>query len=287
MRQLSPRRRKPSSARGKAPRRRLRSLAPLLSWRLGLCVLALATLTGAGWLWTTGWVARQAGAAASAAFRMTAEVGLGVDEVLVEGRQRTEPDAILAALAVTQGTPILELGMAEARTRLEALPWVREAAVERRLPGQIYVRLVEREPFALWQLHGKLSVIDRDGVVVPEAQTWRFVALPLVVGKGANVTAAALIELLESAPDMKRLVTAAVRVGDRRWNIRLEDKVDIRLPEADAAAAWTQFAQLERQHGLLGRDVIAIDLRVPDRLVVRTAPGTEIQRRDPDAGRDT
>lgn len=287
MRQLTPRRRKPSSARGKASRRRARSLAPLLSWRLGLSVLALAALAGTGWLWTSGWIARQVDAAAAAAFRITADAGLGVEEVLVEGRRRSNPDAILAALSVTEGAPILELGMADARDRLEALPWVREAAIERRLPGQLYVRLVEREPFALWQLDGKLSVIDRDGVVVPGAQSRLFAALPLVVGKGANVTAAALIDLLESAPDMKRLVTAAVRVGDRRWNIRLADKVDIRLPETNAAAAWTQFAQLERRHGLLARDVIAIDLRVPDRLVVRTAPGSEIQRRDPDAGRDT
>ena len=64
----------------------------------------------------------------------------------------------------------------------------------------------------------------------------------------------------------------AVRVGGRRWNLRFHGGTDVRLPETGAAEAWAQFARIERQHGVLQRDVDSIDLRLPDRLVVRTAP---------------
>ena len=59
------------------------------------------------------------------------------------------------------------------------------------------------------------------------------------------------------------------------------------MPETDPAGAWVQLARLEREHGLLGRDVVAIDLRLPGRLVVRTAPDARIKNAVPKAGRTT
>jgi len=70
-------------------------------------------------------------------------------------------------------------------------------------------------------------------------------------------------------------VTAAVFVGDRRWNVRIDNTIDVMLPEDDMAGAWTKLAQLETTNRILQRDVQTIDLRLPDRLVVRvtdTAP---------------
>jgi cell division protein FtsQ len=124
-------------------------------------------------------------------------------------------------------------------------------------------------------LNGKFSVIDRSGAVIPGARAKRFAGLPLVVGEGAAPEAAALLDMLRQEPELQSLVVAAVRVGTRRWNLRLEGGVEVRLPETDPAEAWRQFAELEREHGLLDRDVVAIDLRLPGRLVVRTAPGSQ------------
>src|SRR3546814_16676093 len=81
-----------------------------------------------------------------------------------------------------------------------------------------------------------------------------------------------LIAVMNSEPELRERVTAAVRVGGRRWNIQIEGRIDVRLPEADAAGAWAQLARIERQQGLLSRDVLIVDLRLPDRLVVRTDP---------------
>jgi cell division protein FtsQ len=149
---------------------------------------------------------------------------------------------------------------------------VRRASVERQLPGTLYIRLVEREPMALWQEQGVIRVIDRDGEVISGIEPRRFAHLPLVVGADAPAHAEKLIAVMNSEPELRERVTAAVRVGGRRWNVQIEGHIDVRLPENDTAAAWSQLARIERQQGLLSRDVIIIDLRLPDRLVVRTDP---------------
>lgn len=266
-------------SRQKPDRRRLLQIGAGIS---GL----LATLATA-WLWHTGWVGRQVDRMVAAGYQLTADAGFAVDEVLVEGRGRTERTAILAALGVRRGTPILAVDPEAARSKLEALTWITRATVERRLPRLLYLRLTEREPLALWQLDGKLSVIDRGGGVIPGVPVKQFANLPLVVGQGAPEQAADLLALLEREPALRPLVTAAVRVGGRRWNLRLKGGIDVRLPEADPAEAWSQLAQLEREHGLLGRDVVAIDLRLPGRLVVRTAPDARIGKGLAKAGHNT
>jgi cell division protein FtsQ len=255
--------------------------------RVGLGVSLVLFLVGAAWLWHSGWLGRQADRMGEAAYQLTADAGFAVDDVLVEGRGRTDPSAILAALRVQRGTPILAIDPRAARARLEALPWVRQATVERRLPKLVYIRLTERNPLALWQLDGKLSVIDRRGEVISGVTAKQFARLPLVVGQGAPHHAAALVAMLDREPDLRPLDTAAVRVSGRRWNLHLRGGIDVRLPESDPAEAWVQLARLEREHGLLGRDVVAIDLRLPGRLVVRTAPDARIKNAVPKAGRNT
>ena len=202
----------------------------------------------------------------------TGSLGLTVSEITVEGRETTDRETILAALAAGPGTPILAVSPTHVKEQLEALPWVRAAVIERRLPGTLYVRLVERKPLALWQHGGKLELLDREGSVIPVARLDRFAKLPLVVGEGAASHAAELIEMLASNPDLAARVTAAVRVGDRRWNLRIDNAIDVLLPADEMATAWSQLARLERSSAILKREVLTIDLRLPDRLVLRVSP---------------
>ncbi len=164
---------------------------------------------------------------------------------------------------------------------------MRGATVERRLPSAIHVRLIERRPLALWQHQGRISVVDQGGEVIPGAQPKAFTRLPLVVGKDAPDHAAELLAMLDSEPELRTRVSTAVRVGGRRWNLSLDGGIDVRLPERDPAAAWAELARIQREHDVFGRDVVIIDLRMPDRLIVRTAPDAAPVGERRGAGEDT
>ena len=207
---------------------------------------------------------------AGSALALTGQLGLVVRDIEVVGRTTTDKETILAALDAHAGTPILAVSPARAKEQLEALPWVRSAAIERRLPGTLYVRLVERRPLAVWQHDGKQELIDRDGTVIPVTDLSRFAKLPTVVGDDqARHGAAQLLDLLANEPELAARVTAAVLVGDRRWNVRIDNIIDVLLPEDDMAGAWAKLAQFETANRILQRDVQAVDLRLPDRLVMR------------------
>jgi cell division protein FtsQ len=202
----------------------------------------------------------------------TARFGLVVADIQVEGRETSDRETILAALGARPGTPILAMSPRRAKEQLESLPWVRSAVVERRLPDALYVRLVERKPLALWQHGGKLELIDREGAAIPVTQLDRFVKLPMVVGGSAATHASELLDMLATEPDLASRVSAAIWVGDRRWNLRIDNSIDVLLPSDGAANAWALLARLERSSAILKRDVEVVDVRLPDRLVLRVIP---------------
>ncbi|HJT05825.1 MAG TPA: FtsQ-type POTRA domain-containing protein [Stellaceae bacterium] len=238
---------------------------------LSSAAAALAALALTGFvLERTGVIARAGIAVEQRLFAFTARCGLAIGNVQVEGRERTSREAVLNALAVTRGTPILAVDPADAKQRLETVPWIRSASVERRFPDTLHIRLVERQPLAFWQRHGKLALIDRDGVVIPTERLDQFGNLIVLVGPDAPAHGAELIDMLATEPALAAHVAAAVRVGGRRWNLHLDNNIDIALPEDDAAAAWRRLAQLERSDGILEREIQEVDLRLPDRMVVRT-----------------
>lgn len=237
----------------------------------GAVLLLLAT-SGVWWLARSGVFAAAARSTERSVLAWTARTGLAVSQVEVEGRDRVSREAILDALGVGRGTPILAVDPVEAKRRLETLSWVQGASVERRLPDTLYIRLVERRPLAFWQRDGKLVLVDRDGVVVPTEHLDRFGNLIVLVGPDAPQAGSALLDMLATEPALARRVTAAARVGGRRWNLRLDNGVEVELPEQDADAAWHRLAAIERSDGVLERAILRVDLRLSDRIVVRTAP---------------
>ena len=203
-------------------------------------------------------------------------IDLRVKDIVIDGRANTPEPLLRAALGVSQGDPILGFSVDGARQRIETLSWVDHVAVERRLPDTIYVALTERRPFAIWQNQKKFQLIDRNGEVVANEDVAAFSDLPLVVGAGAPEHASALLDALTDAPDLRSRVAAAVRVGERRWNLHLHNGITVMLPEGHEQAAIARLTELQLKQSLLDRPLEFVDMRLPDRLAVRAkSPGAD------------
>jgi cell division protein FtsQ len=207
---------------------------------------------------------------------LTGAFGMRVQHIEIEGRANTPEPLLRAALGVHSGEPILAFSPSAARQRIEQLSWVEHATVARLLPGTVLVKLQERRPFAIWQHLGKFVLIDRQGQTVADQDVANFSQLPLVVGLGAPDAAASLLDALAARPALQARVVAAVRVGQRRWNLRLNSGADVLLPEKDPDAALDRLMQLEDAHKLLDRPIQVVDMRLPDRLVLRPAAGVTL-----------
>lgn len=238
----------------------------------GIGLVAMAVLGGATWAWTSGRIQSAAQAVGDGAVSLTVRFGLRVEEVLVDGRSRTPADDLLTALDVSRGDPILAIDLEAARLALEDLPWVSQAQIARRLPDTLLVEVGERRPMAIWQLDQRLHLIDAEGTVLADDGLEAFDHLPLVVGHGAADHATPFLAQIAETQVLAGRVHAAVRVGGRRWDLHLVNGVTVQLPEDGVASALAKLAQLHDEAAVLDRDVVVIDMRLPDRAFIRVSP---------------
>lgn len=231
-------------------------------------VLSLATLVGGWWIERSGRLERTATAFSDIAFKTSAGAGFVVKQIYLSGREHADAAAVKKALGVSPGAPILSVSLTDIQTRLEAIAEIKSATVTRQLPDALRITLIEREPVAWWQRGDAHALMDIDGVVLAREHYRQVDALPVLVGADAPKHVRELVALLAEAPSLKPEVLAAVRVGERRWNIQLKRDITVMLPEERPAAAWKRFAGLVQQKGLLNKAIRSVDMRLEDRVFI-------------------
>jgi cell division protein FtsQ len=195
--------------------------------------------------------------------------GFRIAAIALAGQKQISREEILATAGVTGRTSLLFLDANAARQRLKTNPWIADAAVLKLYPDRLQVEISERQAFALWQKEGRVGVIADDGTVLESYVARRFTGLPLVVGAGAELKAKEFLALVGRYPEIRNVVRASVLIAERRWNLKLKNGIDVRLPEADIDRALDTLVALDREKKLLSRDISTIDLRLPDRVTVR------------------
>ncbi len=195
--------------------------------------------------------------------------GFRITSIALSGEKHLGVAEIAAAAGITERASLLFLDVDDARARLKADPWIAEATVRKLFPDRLAVSITEREPFALWQMEGRVSVIAADGTVLGPLRDPVFASLPLVVGRGAALKAREFLASLDHHRQVRDQVRASILVAERRWNLRLKNGLDVRLPEGDIDSALDLLASLDRDKRLLSRDITLVDLRLPDRVTVR------------------
>jgi cell division protein FtsQ len=206
--------------------------------------------------------------------------GFRIVSIALAGNHHISREEVLAAAGITGSTSLLFLDVEQTRERLKTNPWIADATVLKLYPGELQIGIREHEAFALWQKDGRVSVIADDGTVLEPYVAPRLIRLPLVVGAGAETRAKEFLALLDRYPAMRDFVRASVLVGERRWNLRLKNGIDVRLPESGVATALERLVALDREKNLITRDILAIDLRLPDRVTVRLSEAAAQMRID-------
>lgn len=198
----------------------------------------------------------------------TAAAGLKINAVTISGQSETAELDVLERLAIPEHGSMLSFDIEAARARVEAISWIESATIRKVYPDTIEVVIVEREPFALWQRNGDVALIDNAGNVLSDYIAPRYRNLPVLVGAGAQSEAAEIVSLINEFPTLHPKVRAATLVSGRRWDITLTNGVLVMLPEEDPVPALIQLEALDQGQQLLSRDIISVDLRLADRVVV-------------------
>lgn len=268
-------------SRAKARKKKLQAL------RHGVVVSASVLgvggcIAGGYWAYHSDVFSSVAGYVSSVGNVASRDVGLRVRHIYIEGREKTPQEVVLSALGVRLGSSIFELSPEEAKERLEKISTIRQASTERILPDAIRVVLDERKPVAIWQHKKTQNLIDKDGVVLVGEKVSNHPELVLFVGEGASQRASEMLRVLDTIPVLKKQIVAVMRIGDRRWNLRLKNGVEVLLPEEGMEKALSRLVDMDKKQKLLSKPILTVDMRLPERMFIKLSP-ENVARRVPKA----
>jgi cell division protein FtsQ len=253
---------------------RLRPMQPSRRTRIAARASAIGFLCGSALLGLVqgGHVIVNDGSGHSASDWLAKRMGYAAGDIEITGLTYHSAQDVLQSIGVKPGASLIGFKASEAQETLEASSWVQSAEVQRTYPNRLRIEVTERVPFALWLQKSGYSVIDRDGVELAGTDLARLKHLPLVTGLGANLEAAPLMAALERVPELLLKVKGSARLGDRRWNIYLDNGVKVMLPERNFERALALVAATDAKSGFLSKSIAAVDLRLPDRMVIELLP---------------
>lgn len=205
-------------------------------------------------------------------------LGFGMDEITISGLISLEAADVLEEAGIGPSNSLIFTDADEVRAKLLALPIVKDVIVRKFFPGKMTIAITERAPFALWQSNGEIFVIALDGVVLDRLRAEPQRHLPFVVGEGAEKHVADYIAILKTAPELAPQVRAGMFVSGRRWTLKLNSGLEILLPEEHPELAFARFAEMQREHDILSKDLMLVDLRLPDRVAFRLTETAAAER---------
>jgi len=242
----------------RAIRDKLTPSRPMLALTAGF--LAFTVIAG---LFVGGAVGRTIRGTENGFQALVVDAGFGISSVQLSGNRRTPQKTVVAALDIQPGQASFSFDVHAARARLMQLPWVAQAQVRRRYPDMIAVRVTEKHPFALWDSQDGLYVIERSGAPIALTDGAEFARLPRFIGD-APEGGAELVAAIATHRAVHARVFAMQRVSGRRWNLILDDKVIVELPEEGWQKQLDVLEHLLVDTGVLERDITEIDLRARD-----------------------
>ncbi|WP_165380354.1 cell division protein FtsQ/DivIB [Candidatus Finniella inopinata] len=203
--------------------------------------------------------------------------GFQIQEIFIEGREFIKPEVVGQAVNAKRGEPIFGHSLDDLKSRLEKIDWIKSVHIERQLPDQLYIKISERYPIAIWQHQKTLYLVDREGVVIQNAKLYQFQQLPLVIGPDAPLHTPKILTLLEKFPKILERVKVLTRVRQRRWDITFKDSILVKLSEQKPEESLARLSLLIEQGKIHKGDVSMVDLRNREQIVLRLSPEAAIR----------
>lgn len=217
-----------------------------------------------------------------------------VDAVTVVGNNRTPLDEVVTATSILPGQPLLDLDLDAAESGVEALPWVRKADVERRLDGEIVVRVTEREPVLALPVvgpgsdvgggdtgPGRFVLVDQLGQQLELVNELPGGFLPILgieasgrPGESAPAETGLILSLVQSLPPslIDQVAAMTVSEGDLYIDLTSGGRANV----GDSSLLGEKIQALETVLARVDLDCVSvIDLRVPSAAAVRRIESAE------------
>ena len=197
---------------------------------------------------------------------------LDLDHIRVAGAYHVEEAEVARMSGLREGHRLYDLDLDAAVRRIERLPWVRHASLERRWPDSVTIRVTERAPVAtIATSSGTKLAITTGGVVAGRASAFDL-ALPTValesgvpkIGNRLSPAVARSVEMVGALPEsITTKMSGATVAATGDTTVQLVPSGEIRFGRAERVAAKFLAAETILGGSVQLQRLCRLDVRIP------------------------
>lgn len=202
-------------------------------------------------------------------YYQTQSWGIRLETVKVGGNTVIPLQNIMETLSLPKGYPMLAINTNDLRQKLERQGWIKSAIVTKSLPNTLVIQITEHTPMALWQNNKKYQLISKNGDLMGQSHMNQFLDLLLLVGNNIPKRTQDISHMLDNMPLIKNRIKIVSLMSDRWWALKTKSDIEILLPIENAPQHASFLNTIQQEKQILDRDIIRIDLRIPDRMVIK------------------
>ena len=184
----------------------------------------------------------------------------------------------MALISAEINEDFLQLDLMRMKTALENEPWVEHAALARRWPDALEVRITEEQPIARWGTDGFLN---QRGELVQVDNIDALAALPLLQGSAADAS-----KIMQQYQDLSQLLRSRgldvieLKCDSKKsWRLMLKGDVEVAIGRDQVMEKMRRFMTVYDQHlSEVWQDVTAIDVRYTNGVAVQWSPDSEAKK---------
>ena len=143
------------------------------------------------------------------------------------------------------------------------------------MPSTLKINVTENDPYAIYFQEGKSFLIDLDGSIITEINLNNYEDdLLFVRGENSPELLEQLIRDISIAfPNLTQTLEEVEFIEKRRWNLKLNNKLLVKLPDEKIQQSLKNLKQLFEEQEVMESNIIEIDLRIQGRAALKVLDG--------------
>ena len=197
-----------------------------------------------------------------------------IKNVIIEGSEKSNISEIENNVTEFKGN-LIGLNFNSIRETVESSEWVKRASIKKVLPSTLKINVTENDPYAIYFQEGKSFLIDLDGSIITEINLNNYEDdLLFVRGENSPELLEQLIRDISIAfPNLTQTLEEVEFIEKRRWNLKLNNKLLVKLPDENIQQSLKNLKQLFEEQEVMESNIIEIDLRIQGRAALKVLDG--------------
>lgn len=198
-------------------------------------------------------------------------IGFHINHITIQGNEHFTQKQLTNILGVDSQVFLPSFDVAEARSRLLTFPWVKDAVVEKSYPDMLNIHIIERQPYAVLRHASAFVLIDKAGLFIKAVDLPTAYRLPLIIAEHIDEEAMNIVGEVNKLWNLQHSIAAYIRIADRRWDIKLNNNVVIKLPASGDLSGLSRLLASKTLAHQLDIPSTSIDLRDSALIIVSPA----------------